>query len=45
MKNQNLWPEIIGLSESAESKLAKARLKAFRAQGLNRTPNQHFVIA
>nr|WP_320026276.1 MarR family transcriptional regulator [uncultured Acetobacterium sp.] len=34
MKNQNPWPEIINLLESAESKLAKARLKTFGAHGL-----------
>ena len=34
MKNQNHWPEIINLLESAESKLAKARQKAFGVHGL-----------
>lgn len=34
MKNQNTWPEVINLLESAESKLAKARLKAFGAHGV-----------
>lgn len=34
MKNQNPWPEIINLLESAESKLAKARQKTYAAYGL-----------
>ena len=34
MKNQNPWPEIINLLQSAESKLSKARVNAFGAHGL-----------
>lgn len=34
MKKQTPWTEIISLLESAESKLAKARLKAYGVHGL-----------
>jgi len=34
MKNQNPWPEIINLLQSADSKLSKARVNAFGAHGL-----------
>jgi len=34
MNNQNPWPEIINLLESADSKLAKARANAYGTHGL-----------
>lgn len=34
MENQNPWSEIVSLLQSAESKLAKAQIRAFESHGL-----------